>query len=244
MSYVSRACAYRRAIGIDKFEGNDATEWGTQNEANGILAYQQLTGNIVKASGLHIHPHLDWLAGSPDGLVGEEGMVEIKCPFYHRKGGRLHKKVPPHYFMQVNALLEICNRKWCDYVCWAPEGMVVYRVYRNSACFDFLLPFYTQFYAAMEAKADNPPPLSKDEKALIILNLAEADTQINYTYWDLVDPTAPFPSSDPHDSAEDENETCSPHAKRQCVPELCRSDNQRCHSEETGIGQAASSIPV
>eukprot|EP00962_Isochrysis_galbana_P010354 scaffold2863_cov123-Isochrysis_galbana.AAC.1 len=34
--------------------------------------------------------------------------------------GRLHKALPGHYWLQVNALLEITGRKWCDYVCWAP----------------------------------------------------------------------------------------------------------------------------
>jgi len=71
--------------------------------------------------------------------VGEEGMVEIKCPFYTRRhGGRLHKAVPGHYWLQVNALLEITGRKWCDYVCWAPEGMCVYRIHADPQSFQYL----------------------------------------------------------------------------------------------------------
>ena len=81
---TSRAEAFRRALGTDDFQGNEATEWGTVNEPNGIAYYEQVTGNKVIETGLHTHPNFHWIAGSPDGLVGTEGMVEIKCPFYKR----------------------------------------------------------------------------------------------------------------------------------------------------------------
>lgn len=168
VSYTSRAEALRRALGTDEFKGNVATEHGTNNEMNGIVDYQIMTGNLVDPTGLWIHPHHTWLAGSPDGLVGEEGMVEIKCPFYTRKdGGRLHKAVPGHYWLQVNALLEITGRKWCDYVCWAPEGMCVYRIHADPQSFQFLLPYYSHFYSAVAARADKPPPLPPAVRAKI-----------------------------------------------------------------------------
>ena len=130
--YTSRNTAYLRAMGLDKFEGNVATEWGTNNEANAIVDYEAFTGNIVTPTGLHVHPTYNWLAGSPDGFVGAAGMIEVKCPFYHRKdGGRLHKEIPMHYMLQMNGLMSICDRQWCDYVCWEPKGMVVYRVQKD-----------------------------------------------------------------------------------------------------------------
>ena len=75
VSYTSRKVAYSRALGLDKFQGNDATQWGNDNEMNGILAYQAKTGNLVAPTGLHVHRDYDWLAGSPDGFVGERGMI-------------------------------------------------------------------------------------------------------------------------------------------------------------------------
>jgi hypothetical protein len=115
VSYTSRPEALRRALGTDKFKGNPATEHGGNNEMNGVTDYQIMTGNLVEPTGLWLHPHYAWLTGSPDGLVGEEGMVEIKCPFYTRRDdARLHRAVPGHYWLQVNALLEITGRKWCD----------------------------------------------------------------------------------------------------------------------------------
>lgn len=230
VGYISRAAAFRRVMGLEKFEGNCATEWGTNNEANGIMAYQSLTGNIVSATGLHVHSDHDWLAGSPDGFVGEEGMIEVKCPYYFRKDGtgRLHKKVPPHYFQQMNALMEICNREWCDYVCWSPEGMVVYRVKRDKLAFDFLMTYYGQFYAAMQAQADKPPPLPTTEKSKIAAELAAAvDRSVDHTFWLSANPSFPPPSSDPQDDS-DEDETLSNAPKRQRLPDLPGHEGQVC----------------
>lgn len=217
VNYVSRDTAFRRAMGKDNFTGNVATEWGTNNEANGIMAYQALTGNLVQATGLHVHPHHNWLAGSPDGFVGDEGMIEVKCPFYFRKDGtgRMHKEVPPHYLLQMNALMCICDRAWCDYVCWAPEGMCVYRVTSDPELFDFLLTYYGQFYAAMQSQADTAPPLSVAERDHIRSTiLGSMITTVDYEFWARADPLFPPPSSDPLDMS-DEDETLTVRCKRQ-----------------------------
>ena len=213
VNYTSRQVAFRRALGLDKFQGNDATEWGNNNEQNGIMAYQAFTGNMVTATGLHIHPHNSWLAGSPDGFVGDEGMIEVKCPFYWRRDGtgRIHKFVPPHYYQQMNALMEICDRKWCDYVCWSPEGVAIYRVKRDPMSFDILLHYYGQFYAAMQAQAEGPPPLNKAAKDHITETLKAAiERSVDYTFWTSADPSLPLPS-DPY---ADEEETLTNRAKR------------------------------
>jgi len=202
-------------MGLDKFEGNLATEWGTKNEANAIADYQAFTGNLVTPTGLHIHPHHNWLAGSPDGFVGEEGMIEVKCPFYYRKdGGRLHKEVPIHYMCQMNALMAICDRQWCDYVCWEPNAMVVYRVQKDPQLFDFLLTYYGQFYAAMQANLERPPHIGPLEVDNIRDTIYQSMQQtVDYKFWEWL-PTHPPPSSDPFDN-EDEEVTRS--AKRQRV---------------------------
>lgn len=204
VSYISRAQAFKRATGQEAFTGNVATEWGTSNEANGIMQYQSLTGNVVQATGLHVHPTYHWLAGSPDGFVGEEGMIEVKCPFYYRRdgSGRLHSSVPGHYFMQINALLEITNRQWCDYICWTPEGMVVYRVRRDPIVFDYLLNYYSQFYAAIAANAQGPPPLDKNTREAIANTVKQSmQTTVDLEFWDraALDDTPPSPDYDEYD---------------------------------------------
>lgn len=163
VSYTSRQQAFRRALGTDPFVGNVATQWGTDNELNGITDYTCKTGNIVTSTGLHVHNKYPWLAGSPDGFVADDGIVEIKCPYFQKRDGssRIHQSVPVHYWLQVNALLEITERDWCDYVCWTPEGMAIYRVSRDATTFDYLCQYYAAIYAAIRAFADKPPPMSK-----------------------------------------------------------------------------------
>jgi putative phage-type endonuclease len=117
--WTSRKVAFNRAMGLDVFEGNDATRWGSNNEDNAILAYSAHTGNLVEKTGLHVHEHTPWLAGSPDGLVGTEGMVEAKCPYWKKQ---VHFEVPLYYYMQMNLCLECANREWCDYISWTPEA--------------------------------------------------------------------------------------------------------------------------
>jgi len=176
VSYVSRLQAFRRVTGAEDFHGNAATQWGTEHEPDAIRQYEMMTGNAVQESGLWSHPTHDWLAGSPDGLIGNEGMIEVKCPFYFRRdgSGRVHQSVPPHYFAQVNCLMECCDRNWCDYISWAPEGMAVFRVYRDTDTFNALLPYYTHFYEDMKAGLNKPRLLTAPHKEVItqIINSA------------------------------------------------------------------------
>lgn len=212
VSYISRSQAFKRATGQEAFTGNVATEWGTNNEANGICQYQSLTGNVVQATGLHVHDSYDWLAGSPDGFVGDEGMIEVKCPFYYRRdgSGRLHKQVPGHYFMQINALLEITQRDWCDYVCWSPEGMVVYRVTRDPTLFDYLLGYYSQFFASISSNASGPPPMSKATREEIHKAVEESmKDHVDLNFWANVDMTDHMPI--PEETSDDDE---LPPAKR------------------------------
>jgi len=249
VSYTSRQVAYQRALGLDKFQGNEACQWGNDNEMNGIAAYQAFTGNLVNPTGLHIHPHYKWLAGSPDGFVGEEGMIEVKCPFYFKRdgSGRIHKQVPPHYYQQMNALMEICDRQWCDYVCWSPEGMAIYRVMRDPQSFEILLHYYAQFYAAMQAQAEKPPPLTKDDKLKIESTLSEAiERSVFYKFWnELSYKTDIMPSSDPFvEESDDEDETLTNRAKRQCLSDISNRDNTDGDEGPPLGGEVAGEIPV
>ena len=208
-SWTSRQQAFNRAMGTDPFVGNDATRWGVSNESNGILAYIAHTGNTVNATGVHVHANNTWLAGSPDGLIGEEGLLEVKCPYYlYSKGGNLrgvHKEVPSYYYLQMQLCLECTNRKWCDYVCWTPEEYCVYRVTRDENLHELMLPHYLKFFGAMSRNASAPPALSSDEKLLITGMVASSMLcHCDYSFWANVDPTAQCPSPLDTDSEDDE----------------------------------------
>src|SRR5690625_3594668 len=70
-----------------EFEGNIATQYGQQHEPLAVLDYMSETGVNVVEAGFYIHPEHDWLGASPDGFIGDDGMIEVKCPFSLRNGG-------------------------------------------------------------------------------------------------------------------------------------------------------------
>lgn len=233
VSYTSRAEALRRALGTDSFTGNVATQWGETNEDTAIAAYTALTGNAVKATGLHMHPEHAWLGGSPDGFVGTRGLVEVKCPYYHKRGGRVHQTVPAHYYTQVNALLEICDRDWCDYVCWAPEGFAVHRVSRDSATFQYLLPFYKEFYGAIERRDTLPPPLPQKQQIADALQAAIA-RNVSTHFWRGV---ARY--SETTDEMQYGDAAPDPLAKQQCIADRPRRSRSYSNYEAAAAGEMA-----
>ena len=199
--WTSRQQAFNRAMGIERFVGNDATRWGTNNEANGILAYSAHTGNVVEPTGLHVHPHTSWLAGSPDGLIGTEGLLEVKCPYWTKKdGSRIHKEIPAHYYLQINLCLECTDRQWCDFISWAPEGFKIYRVTRDKELHEALMGQYLKFFAAMQRMAQAPPVLTDEDKKFIGESVAESmQRHVLYHFWDKVDVADEPPAPEEYD---------------------------------------------
>ena len=189
----SRKEALNRARGLSEFKGNAATEWGSKMESEGIEAYETLTGNVVTPTGLHTHAQHQWLAGSPDGLVGIDGIVEVKCPYYNKV---VHKDVKNYYWMQCNAVMEITDRQWCDYICWTPDMVGIYRIYRDTETFHKLLPFYKEFADAiptdiMEMPTSKIDPKFKRRVGKIVQ--AGMETSVDKTYWIGLSRTDEFP---------------------------------------------------
>ena len=59
---------------------NAAMQWGTDTEPYARMAYEAATGNLVLETGFVLHPEIGFSGASPDGLIGNDGLVEIKCP--------------------------------------------------------------------------------------------------------------------------------------------------------------------
>jgi len=128
----------RDALGYPKsFQGNVATQWGNDNEDVARTEYALTTGNAVRETGLHIHPEHEWMAASPDGLVGSDGLLELKCPY----GLRNADEVPQErveltdrdlYWHQMQCQMHVMGRDWCDFVVWCPTDMKVKRYHRDD----------------------------------------------------------------------------------------------------------------
>lgn len=101
---------------------NGAMQWGIDHEDEARSAYEFELGVTVEQVGFIDHPSIDMAGASPDGLVGDEGLVEFKCP--ETKGHietLLSKKVPEKYIKQVQWQMACTGRKWCDYATFDPR---------------------------------------------------------------------------------------------------------------------------
>jgi putative phage-type endonuclease len=89
---------------------------GTEMEPIARAAYEAHTGTFVTQTGFWLHP-IPFFGASPDGLVGDEGLIEIKCPrtSTHLRY-RSENKAPTQYKRQMICQLLCTGRKWVDFV--------------------------------------------------------------------------------------------------------------------------------
>uniref|UniRef100_UPI00356409A8 lambda exonuclease family protein n=1 Tax=Halomonas sp. TaxID=1486246 RepID=UPI00356409A8 len=128
----------RDALGYPRaFTGNVATEYGHANEDIARTEYAMETGRSPVETGFHTHPKHDWLGASPDGLVGDDGLIEIKAPFKLRDA----LEVPDElldlgdrdlYWHQIQCQMAVMGRDWCDFAVWCPGEIKVKRYHRDN----------------------------------------------------------------------------------------------------------------
>jgi len=101
---------------------NAAMEFGTENEPFARSAYEVATGFTVDEVGLVLHPTIDRAGASPDGLVGSDGLVEIKCPKVATHLAYICAGVvPTKYKNQMLWQMACTERDWCDFISFRPE---------------------------------------------------------------------------------------------------------------------------
>jgi putative phage-type endonuclease len=139
-----------------EFKGNVATEWGVANESGALVEYEMETGNKVMPCGFFRKE--DWLGASPDGLIGTEGLVEVKCPFSLRKGDGVFKTARDqmHYYAQMQFQLYVTDRRWCDFYQWSPKATYLEVVEYDEAFMAESLPKLFLFYANYLEEIKNP----------------------------------------------------------------------------------------
>ncbi len=101
---------------------NDYMKWGTENEPLARAAYEAHTGEIVEEVGLLLHPRIDQAGASPDGLVGADGQIEIKCPASATHVRTLKSGKPEgKYLTQMHWQMACTGRAWCDFISFDPR---------------------------------------------------------------------------------------------------------------------------
>ena len=110
---------------LDSWEGNVWTERGRELEEAAISLYKFMNDADVTSVGF-VTDDAGAMGCSPDGFVGNDGLIEIKSLkaenhvktilYYQR-----HGKCPPDYIQQTQGQMMICERKWCDVVFYHPD---------------------------------------------------------------------------------------------------------------------------
>ena len=119
-TYMMRLLAERvTGIRMESYQ-NKYMEDGIENEPQAREYYSWVTSNEVNEVGF---VEMDKDVGcSPDGLIGTDGLIEIKCPIVTTHLKYIIKNaLPPEYKPQIQGQMWICKRKWCDFVSFSPE---------------------------------------------------------------------------------------------------------------------------
>ena len=99
-----------------------AMQWGIEQEPNARLAYEFETGADVVLEGFVLHPEIVMAGASPDGLVGENGLIEIKCfTTANHIETLLNGGADKKYIYQMQFQMACCEREFCDFVSYDPR---------------------------------------------------------------------------------------------------------------------------
>jgi putative phage-type endonuclease len=159
-NYMAQLVVERMTNQVAESYTNAAMEWGTTNEPFARAAYEAKTGVLVDEVGAIDHPTIAMSAASPDGLVGDDGCLEIKCPNTATHidtvlGGEIAKK----YYDQMQWQMACAERDWCDFVSFdprMPKGLQLFikRVPRSNLYIHELEGEVIQFLAEVDDKVN------------------------------------------------------------------------------------------
>lgn len=139
---------------------NQAMQHGIDTEPQARAMYEMETGLTVIETGFHVHPVLLETGASPDGLIGDDGLLEIKCPstathIETLRGAPIDRK----YLLQMHWQMICTDRWWCDF-----------------ASFDPRLPLEMQLHVR---RVDREPELSEEITAEVTSFLSELNRTVD-----------------------------------------------------------------
>jgi putative phage-type endonuclease len=128
---------YRKELVVERLTGrtaehyvNDAMMWGIEQEPIARAEYELATGQEVRKIGLAMHPRIKWFSASTDGLVGDDGILEIKnLSSINHLDILVSGEIPVEYHWQMLGGIACAERKWCDFVSFdsrMPEGLQLF----------------------------------------------------------------------------------------------------------------------
>lgn len=149
------------------FKGSDATRYGNENEPIALKETEAALGVQVSPCGLYILEEHQYLGASPDGVIDEETIVEIKCPasaanmtpteailkkkitfcvLDESDPQKIKLKQNHNYFYQVQGQLNITKKRYCIFVVWTPKGILFEKIEKDTGFWESILNKLRKFY--------------------------------------------------------------------------------------------------
>lgn len=138
-----------------------AMQRGTELEPVARERYilNQFDADVIEV-GFIPHPTIEWFGASPDGMVNDDGLLEIKCPNTATHVDTLRTGKPKReYILQMHAQMICTGRKWCDFVSYdnrLPEYLSYFetRIYRDDALVEDIEMEVTSFLSDLESELE------------------------------------------------------------------------------------------
>lgn len=157
---MARLAAERLTGNLTDGYTNAAMLWGTETEPKAREFYAFVQGVDVQQVGLVLHPTIDHAVASPDGLVGDDGLVQFKCPEQHTHLATLQgASIDGGYLKQMQWEMACTGRAWCDFVSFDPRWpgemqLHVRRVSRDDVMIADLEKQAREFLAEVESTVE------------------------------------------------------------------------------------------
>lgn len=136
---------------------SSAMQWGNDTEPQARSAYEFITGKRVQVVGMFKLANLVGSHASPDGLVDNDGLIEIKCPNTATHIETLKtEKIDPKYITQMQWQMALTDREWCDFVSYDPRmpedlSLFIKRVPRDPQAIADLMKQVEEFLGEVDA---------------------------------------------------------------------------------------------
>lgn len=160
-TYMRQLLAERLTGLVAEVYINAAMRWGTDMEPDAVAVYEEATGVVTELVGFLSHPAIAYAGASPDRLVGDEGLLEVKCPASATHiDTLLSGEVPERYVLQMQWQMACSGRAWCDFVSFDPRmpedyAFFVTRVRRDEECIAWLEDETRRFIGEIEQRLDD-----------------------------------------------------------------------------------------
>jgi putative phage-type endonuclease len=157
--YMTQLLLERITNTVAESYSNDAMAWGTEQEPYARANYESKMGVLVDQVAFVDHPTIPMSGASPDGLVNDDGLVELKAPMSHTHLESLLGGIDNQYLTQVQWQMAVTNRSWTDLCSYDPRfpehlRLIVKRINRDNAYIANLEKEVVKFLTELDDKVN------------------------------------------------------------------------------------------